>query len=188
MFSPRAFEPDDAADKTSASDGRSRYGIYLAQHQHQFRDEDVPTADVFGFALVAWQIAQSPIMRPGYVHTHARVQNSTGHWDHDHRPAIAVTLAAPPATATTRLASRWRGWTCDHIAEQWRDPETNDQITALTTLTVRVPLDADTLPTPRYHQDVPDTATAKRAVKVLCRLLNSELAGVLAALDQRAAR
>lgn len=188
MFSPRVFAPDDGADKMPASDGRSRYGSYLARHQHQFRDDDVPTADVFAFALVAWQLAQAPIMNPGYVRGHARVQSTAAHWDHDNRPAIAVTLAAPPAAATTRLMSRWRGWTCDHIAEQWVDPASNDQTTALTTLTVRVPLHADTLPTPRYHNDIPDTATAKRAVKVLCRLLNTELAGVLAALDQRAAR
>lgn len=183
MVSPPAFTTDDRVDRERASDGVSRYGAYLAQRQYAFHEDDEPTADRVAFALAAWSIAGSPIMSPGYVSCHPRIQGTEVHWDDDHRAAIAVEIAVPAPLAAGKLPSRWRGWTCDHWARRWLDPYVNDRVTALTTLTVRVPLDPTELPIPKYVSGTPNTTTAKRAVAAICRRLNAELDGLLDALD-----
>ncbi|WP_030255963.1 MULTISPECIES: hypothetical protein [Streptomyces] len=57
---------DDTADRESASDGRSRYGAYIAQHAADFRDDGELLRPV-DFAVAAWRTATSPVMAPGYV-------------------------------------------------------------------------------------------------------------------------
>ena len=184
---PRAFATDDRYDRDNASDGRSRYGFYLADHRHLFLD-DVPTADVAWFAFSAWEVANSPIMSPGYVHTHPRVIATEPHWDDNGRPALTVRLVASwplrvldvlgPDVNTWRLHRDTQG--CVYA---WSEPWDNDTVSVFTTLTVRVPVVVDLLPTPRYRDDVPDTQTAKHAVNVLCANANTIVNALCVALD-----
>jgi hypothetical protein len=180
-----AFAAADQQDRTLASDGRSRFGIYLAQRQHLFRDDVLDkelTSSAARFALQAWTVATPPVMAPGYVICHPRIQATTFHWD-DYRVALAVEIAVPAPPITNRLPSCWQSWFRNEWTNRWRDPYTNDTVTALSSLTVRIPIETADLPQPRYHDGVPDTITAKTAVAALCRLANTELDELLSALD-----
>jgi hypothetical protein len=185
MVSP-AFRIDDRADRDLASDGVSRYGAYLRQHRQLFHHdsgEAPPTRDPVLYALAAWTIACPPIMAPGYVSSHPRIQDVTVHWDDEHRAALAVHIAVPAPAVTATLRSPWRDWTCEHWPDRWFDPYDNDRVTVLTTLTVRVPVDPHQMPAPRYRSGVPDTDTAKDTVATLRAALNADLTDLLAALD-----
>ena len=186
MLLQHTFVPDDRRDKAHASDGVSRYGAYLRQRSHTFRHggQDCPaTADPVRFAMTAWTIASSPIMAPAYVTPHPRIQDVTVHWDDDHRAALAVQIAVPAPPVANRLPSRWCGWTHHHEPQRWLDPYDNDQVTVLTTLTVRVPLNPTRLPTPQYRSGIPHTNVAKCAVAALCQDFNTELDDLLTTLD-----
>lgn len=191
---PPAFTTDDRYDRENASNGRSRYGAYLDHHRHLFLDDGVTTADVVWFAFSAWEIASSPIMAPGYLRTHPRVLATEPCWDDDSRPALAIRLAAPHTQEITRaLGSTVRGWEpyrdVDGEVIDWLEPWHNDRLSAYATLTVRVPVQPDVLPTPRYRSGVPDTATAQHAVKTLCALMNPPIGLLVAVLgDTRGGR
>jgi hypothetical protein len=176
----RAFEPDEDYDRTHASNGVSRYGAYLAQHAHLFSDGDnEPTTDPELFAAAAWRIAQLPTMCPGYVRAHGRVQATSVHWDEDGLPAVCVELAVSSAPEAACFTFPWRRWTRDELGH-WVAPVDHSRPNVITALRIAVPLAGVSLPHPCYENDQPDTATAKQAVKVICRVLNAPLAYVLA--------
>ena len=182
-----AFLPDERADRNHASDGISRFGAYLAQHRDVFApfgDDDPPTDDPVEYALAAWHIASPSIMAPGYVSWHPRIQSTGAHWDDDHRAALAVEIAVPaPSWLTAALITRCQEWAVDSWPESVSEPWDNDRLTVLTTVTIRVPLEARRLPEACYRRGIPCTDTAKRAVIMLCIEVNTELDSVLAALD-----
>lgn len=183
-----AFVVNDTYDRDNASDRVSRYGAYLAQNTTLFSDDGVPTADVAWFAFSAWEIATSPIMTPGYVHTHPRVIGAEPHWDEDGRPALTVRLVAPhPPRVLDALGPNVRTWEPQRSVGgdvyAWTEPWNNDRLSAYTTLTVRVPIATDVLPTPRYRSGIPDTATAKLAVKTVCAVVNPPISYLITVLD-----
>jgi hypothetical protein len=191
MLSDNAFQIDDHQDQTLASDRKSRYGAYLRDKRRRFfhnGSDSPPTADPVEFAVTAWSVATPPIMSPGYVTSHPRIQDTKVHWDDDHRAALAVEIAVPAPPITHRLPSRWSGWIRDGCGPRWRDPHDNDQLTVLSTVTIRVPLNPALLPDPTYTSGVPDTTCAKIAVGALCRMVNPELTDLLTAIDTPARR
>jgi hypothetical protein len=180
----RAFEPDEDYDHTHASDGVSRYGVYLAQHAHMFTDEHdgKPTTDPVLFAGTAWEIAHSQTMSPAYVRSHGRVQATSVRWDDEWHAAAFVMLAVSSPPEAAGFTFPWRRWTRDELG-RWVSPSDFSRPTALTVLRVEVPLTGLDLPRPCYldeRPDCPDTDTAKQAVQILCRTLNAALAHVLA--------
>ena len=183
MMFIRAFEPDEDYDHTHASDGVSRYSAYLAQRAYLFTDEDdQPTTDPELFAGAAWKITHSPIMAPGYVRAHGRVQTTSVHWDDESRSAVCVELAVSSAPEAASFTYPWRRWSRDDHGH-WLPPENYARPNALTVLRIAIPLAGVTLPSPRYvagRPGCPDTETAKQAVQTLCRMLNAPLAYVLA--------
>jgi hypothetical protein len=179
----RAFEPDEDYDRAHASDGVSRYGVYLAQHAHMFADESDgrPTADPVLFAGTAWEIAHSQTMTPAYVRTHGRVQATSVRWDDKSDAAVFVVLAVSSPPEAVGFTFPWRRWTRDELG-RWVGPSDFSRPTALAVLRVEVPLTGVDLPSPCYvdgHPGQPDTATAKRAVQIVCRTLNAALVHVL---------
>lgn len=128
------------------------------------------------------KVASPPIMAPGYVSWHPRIQTTRAHWDDDHRAALAIDIAVPaPSSVTATVTIPWRDWDYDSWAEIWSEPWDNDRLAVVTTLTVRVPLKAHRLPAPRYRRGIPCTDTAQQAVTTMCREVNTELDSVLAA-------
>lgn len=187
MFTPPpAFTIDERYDRDYASDGHSRYGSYLAQHAHLFLDGGVPTADVVWFAFSAWEVATPPIMTPGYLRTDPRIIATDPHGDDDGRPAMTIHLVAPlPQRIPYVLGPRIHTWEPLGAGQvhTWQQPWDNDRISAFTTLTLRIPLAVGSLPTPRYRVDIPDLATARQAVTVLCTAVNPVISAALAVLD-----
>jgi hypothetical protein len=186
LAAPWAFTVDETYDRDFSCDGRSRFGAYLRQRAGMFDYGEGLTTDRCSFAVSAWQIAQSPIMAPGYVRIHPRVLRTDACWDDDRRVAIAIQVAAPLPGALVRVidGGRWRGWEQVGFTEtRWVEPYDNDRPAAFTTVTMRISLAAAALPTPRYRTGAADTATAKRAVRALCDLFNAQIRPVLVALD-----
>jgi hypothetical protein len=179
MTTRTAFCRNDCYDRDQASDGVSRYGAYLAQKHSMFLDYDQePTSSRWEFAAAAWQIAQSPIMSPGYVTPHPRVQSADVTWDDEGHLAITVTIVLPDLPQGTQMP-RARGWSYDSISDRWYDPQDSSRLTALCLMKVRVPVPADVLPDPDYQGGIPRTITAIDAITAVCHLLNRELAALL---------
>ncbi|MEO6088869.1 MAG: hypothetical protein ABIQ18_37740 [Umezawaea sp.] len=180
-----AFVWEDRQDRDSASNGHSRFEVYLGLNTKRFLDyDDTPTTDPVEFAVAALLVALPPIMSPGYVRTDSRVLDVVAHWDEEGRAAVVVSLvSALPGRVTT--AARTAGWRREGIGSRrsWVQPDDNDRLTLLPTLTVRVPLSDVALPAPVYRDAVADVAVAKAAVAGLCGELNRVLAPVLAMLD-----
>ncbi|APU20131.1 hypothetical protein UA75_10590 [Actinoalloteichus sp. GBA129-24] len=159
----------------------ARYAAYLRLTSHLFRPWDEPTADPGEFAAAAWRVASSPVMSPGYVSWHPKVQQAVVVLDDDRRAAVRVELMVPPHPLTQRLA-QFRGW--QRLGGWWGEPESNAALVATTTLTVRVPLENACLPTPQYQPDgTPEIDVAVAAVAAVCAAMSSCLRPVLAALD-----
>lgn len=176
-----AFDLDDGSDLNDA--GTSRYGDHLAHHQHLFRDGAAPTTDEAAFALMAWQVAGPSLMTPSYVRAHPRVVATAATWDSEDRPGVTVHLALPATALADRLTRHGPGWVRERYATRWPDQNDNSRTSIHASLMVNIPIARDLLPAPRYQLGIPDPATAKGALRVLCALLNAELAGVLAELD-----
>jgi hypothetical protein len=174
-----AFATNEDYDREQASDGESRYGAYLAHHRARFLDYDGrPSTNPLEFAAAAWAIAQSPIMSPGYVTLHPRVQAADVTWNDEENLAITVTIAADDIPVATRMR-RARGWSQDSVSARWYDPQDSSRLTALCLVKVRVPILAKALPCPEYRNTSPVTSVAKDAVAAVCGLLNRELTDLL---------
>jgi hypothetical protein len=177
---------DDTYDRANASDQQSRYGAYLRDRAHKFAEVGDNPGE---FAQLAFTIACSPIMSPGYVRTHRRVQRIDWRWDQEQRPALELGLVAPLPTPVLDViggSGTWRGWTTHGLGEAWywAEPEDNDQRSAFTTLTLRCPIDVAELPLPSFHiGGNPAVHTAKSAVRAICGQVNTHTDAVLAALD-----
>lgn len=174
----------DHDDYAAASDGRSRYGAYLRLHRQLFEDVDGTFVnDPAEFAAAAWRVACRPIMSPGYVRWHPRVQSAKAQRDDVDNLAVVAVVALPLPSELSELTGSWSGWTRLPGAELWREPIGNDRRVALTTVTLRVPVLATTFPTPRYQDGAADVETAKRAVRALCEVANAELAAIIETVD-----
>jgi hypothetical protein len=173
------FTPDDEYDRTYASDGTSRYGAYLAQYAALFNDADQLTTDAGRFAGAALKIALPPVMGPGYVRTHGRVLHTQVSWDEDERQAVCVDLAVSSPPEAAELVRPWRRWTRDGHG-RWSEPDDYAYPVALTVLRIAVPLTGIPLPDPGYRAGLPDTRTAKLAVRAICVTVNAALQSVVA--------
>jgi hypothetical protein len=175
-------------DRASASDGRSRYRAYLNLHADLFDPwGEAPggvTIDPVEFAIAAFRVATGPIMSPGYLRWHDRVQgHQASRSEGDGRLVLSVTLAAP---SPVRLPWDWRGWEHD-LDGHWREPG-DRRPTGLARLELRWPVPTDRLPVPRRlrrRPGVPDLRDATRAVAVLVEQVNATVGPILADLEAR---
>jgi hypothetical protein len=176
-------------DRANASDGVSRYGAYLRDHAGLFDpwDEapDGITRDPVEFAIAAFKVAAGPIMSPGYVRWHGRVQDhAAGRSEHDGRLLLSVTLAVP---SPVRLPWSWRGWDCGLVGDDYREPDDRRPV-GLCRLELRWPLPTDQLPTPDRPRrpGVPNLADATRAVQAVVATITATCGPVLAELEAKA--
>jgi hypothetical protein len=174
-------------DRTSASDGVSRYGAYLCSHARLFdpwRDADAGgiTLDPVDFTAAAFRVATGPIMSPGLVRWHPRVCGyRTDRNDDGDRLVVSVTLATP---APPRLLSwAWRGWDRD-FHDRFLEPEDRGPV-ALARLELRWPLPGDQLHRPARPRVAgrPNLVDAATAVAVLVGSVNQTAGPVLEALE-----
>lgn len=195
MPSTALFTLDDRFDRDHASDFESRYGAYLRQNAASFLNlDDEPTDCPLEFAGAAWQIAQSPIMAPGYITTHPRILSAAPTWDDEHRLAIHIELATDLPAGLDRVLS-WRGWQRNGPGG-WHAPAEFDRPAAFTVLQLFIPMAVTGLPQPSYRVNgvvrgefgnvVPDVEAAKDAVRVIADRLNAAV-GPVVSLRTRAA-
>jgi hypothetical protein len=172
-------------DRASASDGVSRYGAYLADHAGRFdpwgEAPDGVTLDPVEFAIAAFNVATGPIMSPGYVRWHGRVQDhgATRSEDDGHL-VVSVTLAVP---SPVRLPWDWRGWERD-FHDRYLEPDDRRPV-GLARLELRWPVGTDQLPTPARPRraGVPNLGDAARAVQAVVAAVNATVGPVLADLE-----
>lgn len=171
-------------------------------------DGSSPSGERVDFAWRAVRAACWPAMSWSYLRTDPRLVALGWYWDGPDHAAVDVVLAVPPPAALTEelaAARGWQGWrdVREGADATWVDPFENpfenvlrgsehaepgegSRLIALTSLTLRIPLFVDVLPTPLYwgREFVPDVGMAKLAVAAVCRQVNRATAGVLAGLDQ----
>jgi hypothetical protein len=145
---PRLFAVALPYDRDHASDGYSRYGVYLAQEQRQFE----PDSHVLDHAVTAWRLARPPIMAPGFVWSASRVIGSklwvdeVREVDNEWRSAVRASI-----DVAYQLSSQWaswqrRDWERDY-AGTWREPDTTGPVSLCSVRYVAtLPVTADSLP------------------------------------------
>jgi hypothetical protein len=178
---------DRGYDRAAASDRVSRYGAYLANNAGLFdpwgEAPDGITRDPVEFAIAAFTVATGPIMSPGLVRWHSRVQgHQAARSEHDGRLVVSVTLAVG---SPVRLAWDWQGWERD-LHGHWREPD-DRRPAGLARLELRWPVPTDQLPTPGRPRrpDLPNLRDATRAVGVLVEQVDATVGPVLADLEAR---
>ncbi len=174
-------------DRANASDGVSRYGAYLADHADLFDPwEEAPdgvTGDPVEFVVAAFRVATGPIMSPGYVRWHGRVQgHDVGRSEHDDRLLVSVTLAVP---SPVRLPWDWHGWERDFHG-CYLEPDDRRPV-GLARLELRWPVGTDQLHTPSRPRrpGVPNLRDAARTVETVVATVNATVGPVLADLEAR---
>ncbi|MFF7454772.1 hypothetical protein [Kitasatospora sp. NPDC008115] len=172
---------DDIRDREQATDGHSRYGAYIGQHADDFHDDGQPLRPV-NFAAVAWSVATSPVMSPGYVDVRPDVQPLTIHLDYDGRPVLSAKVGLRRQDLAHRPNSQLRAldWERDpwsHPDDKWPvlvGPEITDRPAVLLAATVLVP--------------VPDSILLQPTAARPGRTLTHEAKQVVAALAAHANR
>ncbi|MEV4611667.1 hypothetical protein AB0K43_03565 [Kitasatospora sp. NPDC049258] len=169
---------DDSYDRSRASDGDSRYGAYLALHPHLLNDDGEPLRPV-SFAAVAWMVATSPIMAPGYVRVRPDLHAITAVITDDGRLALRITVPLRHHALTHR-PGRVLDWQREH--NPWADqrwaaletPEPSDRTAVLVTADLIVPVPDRLLITPGTTRPGPAmTRAAKAAVRALAGIANA---------------
>ncbi|WP_018385283.1 hypothetical protein [Wenjunlia vitaminophila] len=183
---------DEVTDQERASDGVSRYGVYLAAAAQDFQiwpDADAPHTDPAYFAVTAWRIATSPIMDPAYAVTRPDLTAITAHID-DEAGDLVVDIAVP---LTHRALARrpgypWQDWrtsrpvTGDPAGHWPRTPPPGPRCAILTTATVRLNGRDWPLPTPTATSGPTLLAEAKQAIEVIADRVNTEAGHIVAQL------
>lgn len=181
------FTFNDADDRDRASDGVSRYGVYLRQHADRFA-EGLVTGDPAEFAAAAWQVATSPTMAPPYLDwTADRVQSVT-FTGSEHAAAliarVQVAVARPAVLAGVRGFGDWdRGDRWNRGYHTPADDALSRRPAMLTSTLLVFHIGAGELYVPA---DAPAALTvddAKASVRRLAAVLDDRMAPVLAALD-----
>jgi hypothetical protein len=187
VMQPMLFRFHDAADRERASDGVSRYGVYLRQHADRFDWEEPVTTDPALFSRAAWEVATSPIMSPPFLDwTAERVQEvafSLSEHDASLIARVQVAVPRPAALADVRGFAEWdRGerWNRGYFEPYGDALARRPAMLTSTTLLFAIPRCELYAP-----QNAPELTVrdAKQAVKRLAAVLDERLAPIVAALD-----
>ncbi|PBC76158.1 hypothetical protein BX265_0861 [Streptomyces sp. TLI_235] len=170
---------DDTHDRERASDGRSRLGVYLAQHAQDLRDGDKPLTAT-EFATAVWRIATSPVMSPGYIRVRPDLRSL--------RPAFSddgdLVLHIEVPLRHHHLAQRPRGLDDWHqLTNPWADDnrwpvlvhaDTIDRPALFVSASLAIPIPDDLLSEPGTHKPGPImTMEAKNNLAALVSFANS---------------
>ncbi|WP_327678555.1 hypothetical protein [Kitasatospora sp. NBC_00458] len=175
---------DDIRDREQASDGHSRYGAYLADYAADFHEDGQPLGPV-DFAAVAWSVATTPVMAPGYVAVRPDVQPLTVRRDHDGRAVLGAAVGLRHGHLARRPDSRlraldWERNPWDRPDEPWPvliGPESTDRPAVLLTATLFVPIPDGILLRPTTARPGRTlTHEAKQVVAALAAHTNDALA------------
>ncbi|MEV5568707.1 hypothetical protein AB0L06_01545 [Spirillospora sp. NPDC052269] len=199
------FWISEADDRDRASDGKSRYGVYLRQNLHQFDPwgENTIGTDPVEFVAAAWQVATSPVMSPPYLHCRWDRLLSTRILRAENGAALAnleLVSSTPSQLELAGLARSWNSWSHSPSLGAYLEPSEQmmaQRPTLLPCMSLLCPVQADQLykpspalngmPTEQLDEDLL-TSEAKHAVATLATTLNTFLEGVVDAFEGREAR
>jgi hypothetical protein len=195
-----AFWTDDEYDREHASDGVSRFGHYVRDAGRLMEEcwdgtWDDPQARKVRFAEAAWTTATPPVMSPGYVHRHQRIQAAhveVNQWDGSLTGMAELVLPWPAALSKCRDWQRgqwWRDWPYESFGSTawYREPseeETAGHRFLMTSGRLVFPLAADWLPAAPAGPDDDVEDTAREAIRALVAAMNAEITPVIEALER----
>nr|BFD92245.1 hypothetical protein KitaXyl93_36050 [Kitasatospora sp. Xyl93] len=180
---------DDDYDRGHASDGHSRFGVYLDRYAG-LPGDDEPLYTGAEFAVVAWGIATTPVMSPGYVHLRPDLLAVTAHLAEDDPSGLVLRVTAPVphhALAARPGPGRWLDWERDcYDRGPWSptvEPIPGRRPVMLLSTYLCLPVPADTLVVPTTNRPGSElTRQAKAAVAVIAEHVNRLGGPALAAL------
>ncbi|MEV4438083.1 hypothetical protein AB0K09_03540 [Streptomyces sp. NPDC049577] len=180
---------DEATDRDRASDGRSRYGVYLRQQEPKrwFMDK-IEARDPAAFARFAWTAGIGPIMSPGYavVRPDLNIRVSRAEYDNSLLVLIDVRLHHDALDKKHRPPYRIATW--ETISDSGGypariEPENEAKTALLLTATLRVSGAAWDLWQPSGELEGEAlTDDAKSAVRRLAELINEHAGSKVATL------
>ena len=181
---------DDEYDADYASDRGSRFGGYLRQRARMFA-EDGEDLSAVAFAALAWQVASTPVMCPGYVRRRGDLEAIRAwHADEPGTLLVDVEVRLRIPGLLDGPATGWASWSRHLPGEGGYDAflEPDDiKPAVLVTAHVRVPIPAGELLEPKITRlGAVDVHEAKTAVSIVCRWVNETAGPVVEHL--RAAR
>lgn len=186
---------DEEGDRSGASDGHSRYGVYLGMRLDEFHDYDGDNAPLSAeeFAAAAWRVATPPVMT-GYVTIRPDIHSIEAVWneDQDGDGSLAFKLSVP--LWHNRLASDlrprhpWQDWTTQYdIAtrdDKYRRPEEPvlkpGRPAVLAVANLLIPASDFDLPTPRHTRGSGLTEQAQQVVREVVRQINRQAGPMVA--------
>ncbi|RKE19627.1 hypothetical protein [Streptomyces sp. TLI_171] len=187
---------DDIDDKERASDGRSRYGSYLALNARHLHDDGEPLSPA-AFAAAAWRIATSPVMAPGYVRIRpdlASFAAQAAEYDPDVLllrltvPLRHQALAHRPTGRPADWSTYRSAWTDEQFAARV-EPEHFDRTALLLTAELIRPVPDELLFDPSTARPGPRmTHEAKQVVHSLAEYANTHVGPAVASLLAGGAR
>lgn len=169
---------DDVDDQERASDGYSRYGVYLTYNADQLHGHGDPLTPA-EFATAAWHIATSPIMSPGYVRTRPDLHHLAPDRDEEGNLLMRITVPLRHRHLVHQPAPRTADW--DTVNQPWTnsawsilaEPERTERPTVLAGATLLLPVPIALLPHPTaVRPGAAMTEQAKQAVQTVVHHAN----------------
>ncbi len=189
-------------DRQAASDGVSRYGVYVRDRIPggfaECWDGTYETRLAERFATLAWRTATGPVMAPPYADWRTPVLSARFGLDSDGGSDGLIATVQAASHWPTALAHgfdrvrHWRSWPRERSwGEEWfRDPY-GDEVAkgghyALASLRLVFPIPAGLLPAAptAQHRRGEVEETARRAVAALVAELNQVVGPVIGALER----
>jgi hypothetical protein len=201
------FWIEHAHDRSSASDGLSRYGAYVRQRiTGGFAgcwDGTYETRLAERFAALAWDTATGPVMAPPYADWRSPVLSARAGIDYEGGSegliaTVEIAAGWPPGLheARGRAGGRsWHSWkrerSCgqEYLRAPYDDEVARGGCYALTTVRLVFPVPASLLPDApgAGHRPGEVEETARRAVAALAGYLNLVTGPAIEALEQQGA-
>lgn len=188
---------DEDGDRSGASDGHSRYGVYLSQRLDEFHDYDSTDAPLTTeeFAAAAWRVATPPVLT-GYVLLRPDVQSIEAVWNEneDGDGSLAFKVSVPlwfgDLPSDRRPRYPWQDWTTQYdIAtrdDKYRrasEPVLKPGRPAvLTVANLLIPAADWDLPVPQHIRGRGLTDDAQQVVREVVRQINHHAGPMVAQL------
>ncbi|MGW3200130.1 hypothetical protein ACWDBD_37300 [Streptomyces sp. NPDC001118] len=188
---------DETGDRSAASDGHSRYGVYLSQRPTEFHEYEDPQTPLSAeeFAAAAWRVATPPVLT-GYVLLRPDLQSIEAVWNEneDGDSSLAFKVSVPlwfsDLPSDRRPRHPWQDWTTQYdIAtrdDKYRrafEPVLKPGRAALLTVANLLISAADwDLPAPQHTRGPGLTEEAQHVVREVVRQINHHAGPAVARL------
>lgn len=185
---------DDDYDREYADDGVSRFGAYLRQRPKEFRDswrdEPAPVGDPEEFAWLAWRVATTPVMSPGYVRFRSDLHGIALHRDDDDGSLYADVRVPLQhhhiGGGSKRFPYAWQDWETernfgDGEYPSLLEPRPSERPSVLASVVVRVPGQKWTgLVTPTAYEGRILLDEARETLAAVVRNVNADAGPIVA--------